>query len=66
MSRYREHWQRSLDSLSRKKHRDPEDILRDIKDYTLRFRKDVKELEDEYKSVRSSSSVPVIRDVKEL
>jgi uncharacterized protein YukE len=48
MSRHHEHWQRSLDSLSRKQHHDPKDIQRGIREYTSRFRMDIKELSDKY------------------
>lgn len=48
MPRHHEHWQRSLDSLSRKRYRDPGDIEKGIREYTLRFRRDIKELADEF------------------
>ena len=49
MPRHHEHWQRSLDSLSRKQHHDSGDIIRGIREYTLKFRRDIRELEDKYK-----------------
>ena len=49
MPRHHEHWQRSLDSLSRKRYHDPGDIMGGIKEHTLRFRRDIKELADEFR-----------------
>lgn len=48
MPRHHEHWQRSLDSLSRKRYHDPEDLMSGIREYTLRFRRDIRELADEF------------------
>jgi|GEM_PF-6845701 len=48
MPRHHEHWQRSLDSISRKHSRDTKDVQKGIEEYARRFRKDIKELTDKF------------------